>query len=65
MTCYKEEIFGPILVCLHVDTIEEAVGLTNKNECGNGTAFFIRSGVMAEAYRRNIGSGQVQVIRIT
>jgi malonate-semialdehyde dehydrogenase (acetylating)/methylmalonate-semialdehyde dehydrogenase len=35
MTCYKEEIFGPVLVCLSVDTLEEAVDLINANEYGN------------------------------
>ncbi|KAI0966964.1 Aldehyde/histidinol dehydrogenase [Xylaria arbuscula] len=61
MTCYKEEIFGPVLVCLSVDTLDEAIELINKNEYGNGTAIFTRSGPTAETFRRNIEAGQVGV----
>ncbi|KAL2756367.1 hypothetical protein ACRALDRAFT_1034341 [Sodiomyces alcalophilus JCM 7366] len=61
MTCYREEIFGPVLVCLNVDTLDEAVELINKNEYGNGTAIFTRSGATAETFRRHIEAGQVGI----
>ncbi|UNI14837.1 aldehyde dehydrogenase (NADP(+)) ald6, variant 2 [Purpureocillium takamizusanense] len=61
MTCYKEEIFGPVLVCLNVDTIDDAIELINKNEYGNGVAIFTRSGPTAETFRRNIQAGQVGI----
>jgi len=61
MTCYKEEIFGPVLVCLNVDTIDDAIDLINKNEYGNGTAIFTRSGATAETFRRNIEAGQIGI----
>jgi len=61
MTCYKEEIFGPVLICLHVDTIDDAIDLINKNEYGNGTAIFTRSGATAETYRKRIEAGQVGI----
>ncbi|KAG9253279.1 Aldehyde/histidinol dehydrogenase [Emericellopsis atlantica] len=61
MTCYKEEIFGPVLVCLNVDTIDDAIELINKNEYGNGTAIFTRSGATAETFRRNIEAGQIGI----
>jgi malonate-semialdehyde dehydrogenase (acetylating)/methylmalonate-semialdehyde dehydrogenase len=61
MTCYKEEIFGPVLICLHVDTVDEAIELVNKNEYGNGTAVFTRSGATAEHYRKRIEAGQVGI----
>lgn len=61
MRCYKEEIFGPVLVCLNVDTLEDAIELINANEYGNGTAIFTRSGATAEAFRRNIEAGQVGI----
>ncbi|KAI8657113.1 Methylmalonate-semialdehyde dehydrogenase [Fusarium keratoplasticum] len=61
MTCYKQEIFGPVLICLHVDTVDEAIDLINKNEYGNGTAVFTRSGATAEAYRKRIEAGQVGI----
>lgn len=61
MTCYKEEIFGPVLVCLNVDTIDDAIDLINKNEYGNGTAIFTRSGATAETFRKHIEAGQVGI----
>jgi malonate-semialdehyde dehydrogenase (acetylating)/methylmalonate-semialdehyde dehydrogenase len=61
MTCYKEEIFGPVLICLHVDTVDDAIELVNKNEYGNGTAVFTRSGATAEHYRKRIEAGQVGI----
>ncbi|CAG9983473.1 unnamed protein product [Clonostachys byssicola] len=61
MTCYKEEIFGPVLVCLKVDTLSEAVELINKNEYGNGVAIFTENGSSAEYFRKNIEAGQMGV----
>jgi len=61
MKCYREEIFGPVLVCLNVETLDEAVDLINANEYGNGTAIFTRSGATAESFRRNIEAGQVGI----
>ncbi|PFH55342.1 hypothetical protein XA68_18538 [Ophiocordyceps unilateralis] len=61
MRCYKEEIFGPVLVCLNVDSLDDAVELINENEYGNGVAIFTRSGASAETFRRNIQAGQVGV----
>ncbi|PHH76068.1 hypothetical protein CDD80_1839 [Ophiocordyceps camponoti-rufipedis] len=61
MRCYRDEIFGPVLVCLNVDTLEQAVDLINENEYGNGVAIFTRSGAAAESFRRTIQAGQVGV----
>ncbi|KAK3328962.1 Aldehyde/histidinol dehydrogenase [Apodospora peruviana] len=61
MQCYKEEIFGPVLVCLSVDTLDEAIDLINANEYGNGVAIFTRSGPTAETFRRRIEAGQVGI----
>jgi malonate-semialdehyde dehydrogenase (acetylating)/methylmalonate-semialdehyde dehydrogenase len=61
MECYKEEIFGPALVCLEVDTLDEAITLVNANQWGNGTAIFTTSGAVARKYTNNIESGQVGI----
>ncbi|KAJ5083776.1 aldehyde dehydrogenase [Penicillium angulare] len=61
MECYKEEIFGPVLVCLQVKSLDEAIQLVNDNPYGNGTAVFTSSGVSAERFRKNIQAGQVGV----
>lgn len=61
MRCYKEEIFGPVLVCLNVDTVDDAINTINANEYGNGTAIFTRSGPTAERFRSEIEAGQVGI----
>ena len=61
MTCYKEEIFGPVLVCINVDSIDEAIELINANEYGNGVAIFTRSGATAGRFQKEIEAGQVGI----
>ncbi|KAL3464682.1 Aldehyde/histidinol dehydrogenase [Aspergillus heterothallicus] len=61
MRCYKEEIFGPVLVCLEVPTLDDAIELINKNEYGNGAAIFTRSGPTASRFQKDIEAGQVGV----
>jgi malonate-semialdehyde dehydrogenase (acetylating)/methylmalonate-semialdehyde dehydrogenase len=59
MTCYKEEIFGPVLVVLHADTLDQAIDLINKNPYGNGTAIFTTNGATARRFTQQIDVGQV------
>lgn len=59
MECYKEEIFGPVLVCLTVDTLDDAINVINKNPYGNGTAIFTRNGAAARKFVQKIDVGQV------
>jgi len=61
MTCYKEEIFGPVLVCLNVSTLDDAIALVNNNEYGNGAAIFTRSGSTASRFQKDIEAGQVGI----
>ncbi len=61
MKCYKEEIFGPVLLVLTVDTIDEAIDLINKNMYGNGTAIFTTNGATARQYTERIDVGQIGV----
>ena len=60
MTCYKEEIFGPVLVVVNVDTLDEAIELVNSNPYGNGTAIFTTNGATARTYTELIDVGQVR-----
>lgn len=61
MTCYREEIFGPVLVCLNVPSLDDAISLINANEYGNGTAIFTRSGATATRFQKEIEAGQVGI----
>lgn len=57
MVCYKEEIFGLVLVCLLVSLFDEGIDMMNKNEYGNGIVVFIFLGVVVERFRRRIEVG--------
>merc|ERR1711924_397408 len=61
MDIYQQEIFGPVLCCLEVDTFDEAIAFINSNEYGNGTAIFTESGAMARKYVNEIDAGQVGI----
>ncbi|KAL1957282.1 hypothetical protein VTO42DRAFT_6188 [Malbranchea cinnamomea] len=61
MRCYREEIFGPVLVCLEVDTVDDAIKLINDNEYGNGAAVFTRSGSTAARFQRELEAGQIGI----
>lgn len=61
MECYKEEIFGPVLVILQCDTFQEAIKLINDNCYGNGTALFTTSGSKARQYVEETNVGQIGI----
>merc|ERR1719247_876897 len=58
---YTEEIFGPVLVTKSVDTLDEAIEITNDNPYGNGTAIFTKSGAAARRFQHEIDVGQVGI----
>jgi malonate-semialdehyde dehydrogenase (acetylating)/methylmalonate-semialdehyde dehydrogenase len=60
-TVYREEIFGPVLVIVSVDTLDEAIALTNANPFGNGTGIFTQSGAAARKFQNEIDVGQVGI----
>ncbi len=60
-TVYKEEIFGPVLVVVSVDTLDDAIALTNANPYGNGTGIFTQSGAAARKFQNEIDVGQVGI----
>jgi malonate-semialdehyde dehydrogenase (acetylating)/methylmalonate-semialdehyde dehydrogenase len=59
MDAYKDEIFGPVLTVVRVDTYEEAVELINRNPYGNGTAIFTRDGGAARQFQFDVNVGMV------
>uniref|UniRef100_F1L4E9 Probable methylmalonate-semialdehyde/malonate-semialdehyde dehydrogenase [acylating], mitochondrial n=1 Tax=Ascaris suum TaxID=6253 RepID=F1L4E9_ASCSU len=61
MQCYKEEIFGPVLCVMRVETLSEAMSIINNNPYGNGTAIFTTNGATARKFMYNIGVGQVGI----
>jgi malonate-semialdehyde dehydrogenase (acetylating)/methylmalonate-semialdehyde dehydrogenase len=61
MKVYDEEIFGPVLSVIRVETYEEAVTLINDHQYGNGTAIFTRDGGAARQFQFDIQVGMVGI----
>ncbi|HZH24420.1 MAG TPA: CoA-acylating methylmalonate-semialdehyde dehydrogenase [Solirubrobacteraceae bacterium] len=61
MSVYREEIFGPVLVLLRVETFEEALELVNSNRYGNGSAIFTADGRTAREFEQRVQTGMVGV----
>jgi malonate-semialdehyde dehydrogenase (acetylating) / methylmalonate-semialdehyde dehydrogenase len=58
---YTDEIFGPVLSVVRVDTYDEALTLVNENPYGNGTAIFTRDGGAARRFQYDAVCGMVGV----
>jgi len=61
MRCYDDEIFGPVLGVLRVQSYEEALNLINSNPYGNGTAIFTRDGGAARQFQFDVEVGMVGI----
>ena len=57
MSIYRDEIFGPVLSVVRVDTLAEAIELINANPYANGTAIFTSSGQAARIFQREVHVG--------
>ncbi len=61
MRIYREEIFGPVLSVVRVDSFADAVEFVNGHELGNGVACFRRDGGVARVFARRIEAGMVGI----
>lgn len=61
MSAYTEEIFGPVLAVMRVETVEEGIALINSNPYGNGTAIFTSSGANARKFQRGVHVGMIGI----
>ena len=61
MKIYTTEIFGPVMVIVGVNTLDEAIALVNNNPFGNGTGIFTQSGAVARKFQNEIDVGQVGI----
>jgi malonate-semialdehyde dehydrogenase (acetylating)/methylmalonate-semialdehyde dehydrogenase len=61
MRIYKEEIFGPVLSCVRVKDLAEAVQLVNDHEYGNGVACYTSDGNVAREFARRVQIGMVGI----
>jgi malonate-semialdehyde dehydrogenase (acetylating)/methylmalonate-semialdehyde dehydrogenase len=61
MRIYREEIFGPVLVCVRAKDFAEALALVNAHEYGNGVACFTGDGGVAREFARRVQVGMVGI----
>jgi malonate-semialdehyde dehydrogenase (acetylating)/methylmalonate-semialdehyde dehydrogenase len=61
MSCYEEEIFGPVLLVVRAESMEQAMTMINDHEYGNGTCIFTRDGEAARYFADNILVGMVGI----
>jgi malonate-semialdehyde dehydrogenase (acetylating)/methylmalonate-semialdehyde dehydrogenase len=61
MRIYKEEIFGPVLSTVRARSFDEAVGMVNAHEYGNGVAIFTRDGDAARTFANAVRIGMVGI----
>ena len=61
MSCYTDEIFGPVLSVVRVPGYAEALDLINANPYGNGVAIFTRDGGAARQFQFDVEAGMVGV----
>jgi malonate-semialdehyde dehydrogenase (acetylating) / methylmalonate-semialdehyde dehydrogenase len=60
-TIYREEIFGPVLAVVRVESLKDAIGLVNRNPYANGVALFTRSGHAARRFQEDVEVGMVGI----
>jgi malonate-semialdehyde dehydrogenase (acetylating) / methylmalonate-semialdehyde dehydrogenase len=58
---YKSEIFGPVLIIVNVDTLDDAIRLSNEGRYGNAASIFTRSGAAARKFRHDTLAGNIGV----
>ncbi len=61
MEIYTEEIFGPVLCVVRVETYAEAVALINANPYGNGVSIFTNDGGAARRFEGDVSVGMIGV----
>jgi len=61
MSIYTDEIFGPVLSVIRVDSYDDALKLVNSNPYGNGTAIFTNDGGAARRYQNEVEVGMVGI----
>lgn len=58
---FREEIFGPVLIVIPADTLDDALAIVNANPYGNGTAIFTQSGATARKFEHEVEVGQIGI----
>ena len=57
----RQEIFGPVLIVLQANTLDDAIDIINENKYGNGAAIFTQSGATARRFETAVNVGQLGI----
>jgi malonate-semialdehyde dehydrogenase (acetylating)/methylmalonate-semialdehyde dehydrogenase len=58
---WRDEVFGPVLAIVRVDTLDEAIALVGRSRFGNGVSIFTESGAAARRLRHEVQAGMIGV----
>ncbi len=61
MSVWREEIFGPVLSCMRVDSLDAAIELVNSHDYGNGACCYTGSGHAARDFSRRVQAGMIGI----
>jgi malonate-semialdehyde dehydrogenase (acetylating) / methylmalonate-semialdehyde dehydrogenase len=61
MAIYQQEIFGPVLLIVRSESLEDAIALINANPYANGAALFTRSGYAARRFQQQVEVGMIGI----
>ncbi|OPH50631.1 methylmalonate-semialdehyde dehydrogenase (acylating) [Paenibacillus ferrarius] len=61
MKIWKDEIFAPVLSVVRVDTLDDAVALSNRSEFANGACLFTQDGSNVRRFRETIDAGMLGI----
>ena len=61
MEVYRDEIFGPVLSVVRVQSFDDALDVIAENQYGNGVAVFTRDGGTARQFQKNVQAGMVGI----
>ena len=61
MEISREEVFGPVLSVVEVDTLADAIAFVHGSRYGNGTSIFTESGAAVRRYRHEVEVGMIGV----
>lgn len=61
MNIHQTEIFGPVVVILHANSIDEAISIINNHEYGNGASIYTQSGYWARMFKLETQAGMIGI----
>ncbi|ORC35963.1 methylmalonate-semialdehyde dehydrogenase (CoA acylating) [Marispirochaeta aestuarii] len=61
MQIHQTEIFGPVVVILKADSLDEAIGIINDHQYGNGASIYTQNGWFARKFKIEVKAGMIGV----